>query len=98
MKILAIETSCDDTGIAILEIQKNGDFKVLSNIIASQIEGLEINQDTGRVLHMTENPSKIIATLVSEYEKILGKKVSFSFRKEKRWKVMKIKKLWRSNY
>ncbi len=37
MKILAIETSCDDTGIAVLEI-KSGRFKVLSNIVASQIE------------------------------------------------------------
>ena len=40
MKILAIETSCDDTGIAILEANggKNPDFRVLSNIVASQIE------------------------------------------------------------
>jgi N6-L-threonylcarbamoyladenine synthase len=40
MKILAIETSCDDTGIAVLEVKgvKNPSFKALSNIIASQIE------------------------------------------------------------
>jgi N6-L-threonylcarbamoyladenine synthase len=40
MKILAIETSCDDTGIAIMEINgaKNPSFKVLSNVISSQIE------------------------------------------------------------
>ena len=38
MIILAIETSCDDTGIAILEVSKTGDFNVLSNIISSQIE------------------------------------------------------------
>jgi N6-L-threonylcarbamoyladenine synthase len=38
MRILAIETSCDDTGIAILEVNKNGKFKVLANIVASQIE------------------------------------------------------------
>ena len=35
MKILAIETSCDDTGIAILE-EKRGKFTVLSNIVSSQ--------------------------------------------------------------
>src|SRR3989338_2877539 len=35
MKILAIETSCDDTGIAILE-EKKSKFKVLSNIVSSQ--------------------------------------------------------------
>jgi len=35
---LGIETSCDDTGIAIIEATKSGDFKVLSNKISSQIE------------------------------------------------------------
>jgi N6-L-threonylcarbamoyladenine synthase len=51
MKILAIETSCDDTGIAILEIKgaKNPAFKVLSNIIASQIK---IHQKYGGVYPM----------------------------------------------
>lgn len=51
--------------------------------IASNIPGLKIDTENGRVLALTEHPSKIIATLVSEYEKLLGKKVSFSFRPEK---------------
>src|SRR3989344_2952015 len=38
MKILAIETSCDDTGIAILEVDKKQNFKVLANLVSSQIE------------------------------------------------------------
>lgn len=40
MKIIAIETSCDDTGIAVIEAHnKEGpDFKLLSNIISSQIK------------------------------------------------------------
>ena len=38
MRILSIETSCDDTGIAILEASKTGDFTVLANVIASQVE------------------------------------------------------------
>ncbi len=38
MKILAIETSCDDTGIAILEASDKSGFRVLSNIVSSQIE------------------------------------------------------------
>ncbi|MDP3882817.1 MAG: tRNA (adenosine(37)-N6)-threonylcarbamoyltransferase complex transferase subunit TsaD [Candidatus Staskawiczbacteria bacterium] len=38
MKILAIETSCDDTGIAILEADKAGNLSVLANIVASQIK------------------------------------------------------------
>ena len=40
MKILSIETSCDDTGISIMEAKggiKNPSFKVLANNVASQI-------------------------------------------------------------
>ncbi len=35
MRILAIETSCDDTGVAILEI-RNSKFEIRSNVVASQ--------------------------------------------------------------
>jgi hypothetical protein len=52
-------------------------------IIASNIDGLKIDKETGRVLALSGSPAKIIATLVSEYEKILGQKVSFSLRREK---------------
>jgi N6-L-threonylcarbamoyladenine synthase len=45
VKILAIETSCDDTGIAVLEISKKGDFTVLSNVVSSQA----IHQNYGGV-------------------------------------------------
>ena len=38
MRILAIETSCDDTGIAILEVVNNGTYRVLANLVSSQIE------------------------------------------------------------
>jgi len=38
MRILAIETSCDDTGIAIIDADKHGRFKVLANIVSSQIK------------------------------------------------------------
>jgi len=48
--------------------------------IARQINGLVIDEKTGRVLELTEKPSKVIAELVSGYEKALGKKISFSFR------------------
>lgn len=53
-------------------------------LIAANIDGLTIDKETGRVLAFTEHPSKIIATLVYEYEKLLGQKVSFSFRREKK--------------
>lgn len=51
-------------------------------VIAANIDGLTIDEKNGRVLAMTDRPSKIIATLVSQYEKNLGKKVSFLFRGE----------------
>jgi len=40
MIILAIETSCDDTGIALIKVdsKKKAKIKVLSNIVSSQIE------------------------------------------------------------
>ncbi len=47
MNILAIETSCDDTGIAVLEI-RNSKFHVLSNIVSSQA----IHQNYGGVFPM----------------------------------------------
>jgi len=37
MKILGIESSCDETAVAVLEV-KNGKPKVLSNIISSQVK------------------------------------------------------------
>jgi len=40
MRILGIETSCDDTGIGIIEVKgdKNPGFTILSNTVVSQIE------------------------------------------------------------
>ena len=46
MKILAIETSCDETSIAILDT-KNSRLEVLSNVIASQVK---IHQKWGGVV------------------------------------------------
>lgn len=64
----------------IMEMRERVGDKAL--LIAANINGLKIDKETGRILDLTEHPSKIIATLVSEYEKLLGKKVSFSFRSE----------------
>lgn len=46
MRILAIETSCDETAAAVLDC-KNDNIKILSNIVASQIP---IHQKTGGVV------------------------------------------------
>jgi len=37
MKILSIDTSCDDTCVALLQVKKNN-FKILSNVISSQVK------------------------------------------------------------
>lgn len=57
--------------------QRVGDQAIL---IANSIDGLKINPESGRVLSISWNPSKIIAELVSKYEAELGRKVSFLFR------------------
>lgn len=38
MKILAIETSCDDTGIAILEFNSRSQPKILADLVSSQVK------------------------------------------------------------
>lgn len=47
MKILAIETSCDETSAAVLEEKQEGQVAVLSNIVSSQIK---IHQKWGGVV------------------------------------------------
>ena len=38
MRILAIETSCDETSIAVMQFNADGSFKLLSNIVSSQVK------------------------------------------------------------
>ncbi|PIV38398.1 MAG: hypothetical protein COS30_02350, partial [Candidatus Portnoybacteria bacterium CG02_land_8_20_14_3_00_45_8] len=38
MRLLAIETSCDDTGIAVLECNKNTQPKLLADFVSSQVK------------------------------------------------------------
>jgi hypothetical protein len=50
--------------------------------IALDIDGLILDEESGKVISISEKPSKIIATLVSKYEELLGQKVSFSLKRE----------------
>ena len=66
MKILAVETSCDDTGIAVLETRgdKNPSFSVLSNIVSSQIE---VHKKYGGVypaMAKREHQKNLVPTLI----------------------------------
>ena len=71
MKILAIETSCDDTGIAILETsdkQQEIRFKVLSNIVSSQ----SIHKKYGGVFPMMakrEHQKNLVPVLIEALSK-----------------------------
>lgn len=86
MKILSIETSCDDTGIAILEADKAGDFKALANIIASQVQ---IGKKYGGVypaMAKREHQQNLVPTLVSalrEANCLTKLKASKSLRQQK---------------
>jgi N6-L-threonylcarbamoyladenine synthase len=65
MRILAVETSCDETAIAVLEIKnrRNPDFKLLSNIVSSQVK---IHQKYGGVfpaLAKREHQNNLIPVL-----------------------------------
>ena len=45
--ILGIETSCDETGVSIIEEDKNGKIKILSNVVSSQFD---IHKEFGGVV------------------------------------------------
>ena len=73
MKILAIETSCDDTGIAILEIsgglKRYPNFNVLADIVSSQTE---IHQKYGGVypaMAKREHQKNCVPVLIEALEK-----------------------------
>lgn len=47
--------------------------------IAADIPGMTVDQKNGRVLTITRDPAEVIAAIVLQYEKKLGKKVNLSF-------------------
>jgi N6-L-threonylcarbamoyladenine synthase len=72
MKILAIETSCDETAMAVVEVKnegKNTKFKVLANEISSQIE---IHKEYGGVFPALAKREHI-KNLPLVFEKVLKK-------------------------
>jgi len=71
MKILSIETSCDDTGISIVKIPQNKkrNFKILSNLISSQIK---IHKKYGGVFPMMAKREHQ-KNLVPLFEKAMAK-------------------------
>ena len=88
MRILAIETSCDDTGVAILEV-KNNKFKVLSNIISSQ----EIHKNYGGVFPMMakrEHQNNLVSVLAKALNQVKLLKVKRGLENSKLKNIEKI--------
>jgi len=78
LTILAIETSCDDTGIAIIKVsdKKKLKFDIISNIVSSQIE---VHKKWGGVyptLAKREHQKNLVPVLEKALEKakMLNKK------------------------
>lgn len=65
MKIIGIETSCDETGIAVLQAKntKKPDFKLLSNVTASQIKVHEKYGGVYPALAVREHQKNLIPVL-----------------------------------
>jgi N6-L-threonylcarbamoyladenine synthase len=93
MKILAIETSCDDTCIAIIEVfdKEKPQFKILSNIVSSQVE---IHKKWGGVfpaLAKREHQKNLVMVLKGALEKAkLLKKSKDSLKRNKAKMVRKL--------
>ncbi len=88
MKILAIETSCDETGLAVLEAKggfKKPFFKIKKNLIASQIK---IHKKYGGVVPFLakREHQKNLPIL---FQKIFKKNKNINFDKEKFDKIFK---------
>src|SRR3990167_6142230 len=83
MKILAIETSCDDTGVAVVEVSGYGRFQVFSNEVSYQIE---IHKKYGGVFPMMakrEHQHNVVPVFEKALEKasLLIKKPKFQNQK-----------------
>ncbi|MBI2452961.1 MAG: tRNA (adenosine(37)-N6)-threonylcarbamoyltransferase complex transferase subunit TsaD [Parcubacteria group bacterium] len=87
MTILGIETSCDETGIAVVRGDKKK-LTILSNIVASQIE---VHKKWGGVMPLLakrEHQKNLVPVLLKSlkqaglYKKILGRKQSVGFKKK----------------
>ncbi len=91
MNILSIETSCDDTSVAIIKAsgKKRVSFKVLSNIISSQIE---IHKEWGGVYpSLAKREHK--KNLIPVFKESLKKAKLFKKQKEKEINKKEIEKI-----
>src|SRR5258708_10581481 len=74
MKILGIETSCDETAAAIIEQLPNGNLKIISNVVASS---QDMHAKTGGVIpeNAAREQVKSIIPVIEEALKIAKLKI-----------------------
>ncbi len=68
MKILAIDTSCDDTSVAIVE-KKNNQIKAISNIVSSQVKIHALYGGVYPMLAKRAHQENLIPTLIQSLKK-----------------------------
>jgi hypothetical protein len=56
--------------------------------MATEVGGLHIDPNTGKVIEIDGDPATVVASLVSEYEQVFGKKINLSFAKNANGKAM----------
>ncbi len=92
MKILAIETSCDDTGIAVIKVQGER-IKALSNIVSSQ----QIHANYGGVFPMMakrEHQRNLVPVLEKSLEEAKLRNLKFEIRNLKTERIEVLKKIF----
>jgi N6-L-threonylcarbamoyladenine synthase len=81
MKLLSIETSCDETAIAVLEVAENHELKVLANVISSQVAlhaqyggvvpNLASREHVKNIRHVFESALKESSTTMNDIDLIV---------------------------
>ena len=66
-------------GDTIREMRSHEGDKALT--MASNVPGLTVDPDTGRVLKLAGDPASIVASLIAAYEKQFGKHINLAFGK-----------------
>tara|TARA_Y100000310_G_scaffold127317_2_gene126424 strand:- start:4129 stop:5304 length:1176 start_codon:yes stop_codon:yes gene_type:complete len=91
MKILAIETSCDDTSISIIKVsgKKNPSFDILSNIVSSQVK---IHRKWGGIypaLAKREHQKNLVPVLIKSLKKAKLLKRNLKKVEDGKFKILK---------
>ncbi len=83
MKILGIETSCDETAVAILEIQAST-FKIVSNVVSSQVQTHAKYGGVVPEVAARKHAENIMPVIIEALKDVLPSQILFTRRKFQR--------------